>query len=111
MAPRFPQADDAATADAPSERLGVRELRRDLAAHVRRAEAGHRVVITVGGRPAAMLGPTGADPAARPDLDALVAAGSVIGPRRTGPPAGQAAQPVPIWSGVRLDRALRDVRG
>src|SRR5258707_1147998 len=37
----------------PAVRLGVRELRSNLAALLRRAEAGQRIVITVGGRPVA----------------------------------------------------------
>ena len=37
--------------------MNIRELRANLAAAVRQAEAGHRVVITVGGRPIAQLGP------------------------------------------------------
>src|SRR4051812_40911920 len=38
-------------------RRSVRELRANLAAAVRQAEAGHRVIVTVGGRPVAQLGP------------------------------------------------------
>jgi antitoxin (DNA-binding transcriptional repressor) of toxin-antitoxin stability system len=73
---------------------------------VRRAEAGERTVVTAHGRPVAQLGPL--DEAA-PDIERLIAAGSLIPPRRTGtwrPPA-----PVAIWSGVRIDRALRELRG
>ena len=36
---------------------GMRELRADLAAAVRRAEWGERIVVTVAGRPVAQLGP------------------------------------------------------
>lgn len=36
---------------------GLRELRQNASELVRRAEAGERVVITVAGRPAAVLGP------------------------------------------------------
>ena len=53
--------------------LGVRDLRADLAAHVRRAEAGERVIVTVDGRPAAQLAPI--SPGGTPDLDDLAAAG------------------------------------
>jgi hypothetical protein len=67
-------------------------------------------VVTVGDRPVATLGPVDAAGGDAATLDALVAAGLVIPPRRTGP-VGRPADPVPIWSGVRLDRALRDVRG
>ena len=37
--------------------IGVRELRADLARLVRRAGAGEEIVVTVGGRPVARLGP------------------------------------------------------
>src|SRR5512138_707827 len=39
------------------ERVGVRELRNNVAAVVRRAAAGERVVVTVDGVPVAQLGP------------------------------------------------------
>ena len=83
----------------------VRALRADLAAAVRRAGGGERIVVTVGGRPAAQLGPLDDQ---SPDLDRLVAAGGVVPPRRTSawrPPA-----PVAVWSGVRIDRALAELR-
>ncbi len=85
---------------------GIRDLRGSLAEAVRRAGAGQRTVITAHGRPVAQLAPL--DDAA-PDIDRLVSAGSLVPPRRIGvwrPPA-----PVSIWSGVRIDRALRELRG
>jgi prevent-host-death family protein len=88
--------------------IGARELRRDLAAHVRRAAAGERLVVTVGGRPTAMLGPVEGG-AADVTLDSLVAAGAVVPPRRRG--AARLADPISVWSGVRLDKAFREVRG
>ncbi len=84
----------------------VRALRADLAAAVRRASEGERIVVTVSGRPAAQLAPL--DDQA-PDLDRLVASGAVIPPRRRSawrPPA-----PVAVWSGVRIDRVLAELRG
>lgn len=87
-------------------RLGIRELRADLPAVVRRARAGERTVITASGRPVAQLGPLDAD---APDLERLVDAGAVIPPRRTStwrPPA-----PVSVWAGVRIDQVLRELRG
>ena len=66
-----------------AEQIGVRELRSDLAAQVRRAAAGHRIVVTVGGRAAASLGPLGPPDGGDPTLDALVAAGLVVPPRRS----------------------------
>ena len=88
--------------------IGIRELRSELAAHVRRAGAGAHLPITVGGRAAAVLGPL-----ERADvgvtLETLAAAGLVV-PRRRLDDAPPAA-PVAVWSGVRLDLALREVRG
>ncbi len=81
-------------------------MRAGLAGRVRRAAAGERTVITAHGRPVAQLGPL--DEAA-PDIDRLVSSGALIAPRRAGqwrPPA-----PVEVWSGVRIDRALRELRG
>lgn len=39
--------------------LGLRELRQQASDLVRRAESGERLLITVSGRPAAVLGPAG----------------------------------------------------
>jgi prevent-host-death family protein len=86
--------------------LPIRTLRADLAATVRRAGAGERVVVTVGGVPTAVLAPV--DDQA-PDLARLVAAGAVLPPRRTTP--WRPPAPVTVWAGVRLDRALADLRG
>jgi prevent-host-death family protein len=86
--------------------IGVRELRGELAAAVRRAAAGEPTLVTQHGRPVAQLGPLDA---AAPNLEQLLASGAVVAPRRTSawrPPA-----PVPVWSGVRLDRVLRELRG
>jgi prevent-host-death family protein len=85
---------------------GIRELRASLADAVRRAEAGERTLITAHGRPVAQLAPL--DEAA-PDIERLISSGSLIAPRRMG--AWRAPAPVPIWSGVRIDRALRELRG
>lgn len=87
--------------------MGIRQLRADVAAAVRRAGAGEHIVVTVGGQPVASLGPLGAaDGQVR--LADLIARGQVIAPRRTGawtpPPA------VPVWSGSRIDRLLREIR-
>ncbi len=88
--------------------LGVRELRADLATHLRRAGAGHRVVVSVGGRAVAQLGPV--EPhQGQTVLADLVAAGLVAAPRRTD--ALRLTDPVPVWSGIRLDRALKELRG
>jgi antitoxin (DNA-binding transcriptional repressor) of toxin-antitoxin stability system len=81
-------------------------LRGALAEAVRRATAGERTIITAGGRPVAQLAPL--DESA-PDIDRLIASGSLVPPRRTG--AWRPPEPVPTWSGVRIDRALRELRG
>ena len=86
--------------------LPIRALRADLAAAVRRAGAGERVVVTVGGVPTAILAPI--DDQA-PDLARLVAAGAVVPPRRATP--WRPPAPVAVWAGVRLDRALAELRG
>jgi prevent-host-death family protein len=88
--------------------IGVRDLRADLATTLRRAAAGHRIVVRVAGRPTAIIGPLGAG-ATEVAAESLVAGGLVVPPRRRDGPRPVA--PVPVWSGVRLDRALRDVRG
>ena len=84
------------------------QLRADLAAHVRRAGGGQRVVVSVGGRALAQLGPVEAEQGQTVFAD-LVASGAVLAPRRTDAP--RAIPAVAVWSGVRLDRALKDVRG
>jgi len=84
----------------------VRELRSDLAGAVRRAAAGQRTIVTQHGRPVAQLAPL--DEAA-PGIEHLVAAGALIPPRRV--TTWRAPVPVPVWSGVRIDRALKELRG
>lgn len=90
--------------------IGIRELRAELARHVRRAAAGERTVIAIGGRPAAALVPL---TEMTSGLEPLLAAGAVVAPRRTGHagPAGHTRAPIPVWSGARLDRLLRELRG
>ena len=87
--------------------LGIRQLRADVASTVRRAGGGEHIVVTIAGRPVAQLGPLGAvDGQVR--LADLVARGLVVAPRRTGP--FRPGAPVPVWSGSRLDRLLREIR-
>ena len=90
-------------------RLGVRELRSNLAALVRRAEGGQRIVITVGGRPVAQLGPVEPVPSAAVSLADLAAAGLVVAPRRDDRPPADLVVPLPV--GTRLDRLIAEVRG
>jgi antitoxin (DNA-binding transcriptional repressor) of toxin-antitoxin stability system len=88
--------------------VGIRELRADLAAQVRRAGAGQRIVVSVDGRTIAQLGPVEPEQGQSVLAD-LLASGAVVAPRRTDP--FRLAAPVPVWSGVRLDRALKELRG
>ena len=88
--------------------MNVRTLRSQLAQALRRAEAGERIVVTVGGRPVAQLGPVEAD-AGGPTLEDLVARGLVVPARRDDRPAP--ALQVPLWAGARIDRILREARG
>ena len=94
--------------------LGVRELRADLAARVRRAAAGETTVITVNGRPAAHLGPpvssgssASGDPATA--IAHLVASGALLSARRSDHRVSD--RTVDVWGTVRLDRLLREIRG
>lgn len=87
-------------------RLGVRELRADLATAVRAAAAGERIVVTVDGRPVAELGPLGGA-TGQVTLEDLAARGLVVLPARSDRDAPDA---VAAWPGLRLDRILRDVR-
>ncbi len=83
-------------------------MRANAAAVVRRAAGGERIVVTVGGRATAQLGPL--DPAAGPVAsDDLVARGLLLAPRRADPPSP--SDPVPTFTAPRLDRLLRELRG
>lgn len=88
------------------EQIGARELRANLAAALRQAGAGQRVVVTVDGRPVAQLGPL--DAAGAPGLAELAAAGLVEPPRRDRPTAPEG---IDAAIDVRLDRILDEVRG
>lgn len=87
-------------------RIGIRDLRNDVAAVVRRAAAGERVVVTVDGTPVAQLGPL--EPIGAPTLDDLIASGHVRSPRRP-PPEAPHAEDAPI--DARSDWILDDIRG
>ena len=81
-------------------------LRASLAEAVRRAANGQRTIVSSNGRPVAQLGPLDEQ---APALEQLIAAGALIAPRRTG--EWRTPDAVPVWSGVRIDRALRELRG
>ena len=87
--------------------MNIRELRANLAAAVRQAEAGHRVVVTVGGRPVAQLGPLDHGPG-EPTLDDLAARGLLQRARRSDRPPPELLVTTPV--GTRLDRLLDEVR-
>lgn len=86
----------------------MRELRNNVAAVLRRAGAGERIVVTVDGRPVAQLGPL--EPGGAPTLDDLVATGLVEPPRRPGTPA-EDPDPVDLAVDIRLDDVLDELRG
>src|SRR4051812_41319166 len=87
-------------------RVGIRELRNDVAAVVRRAAAGERIVVTVDGRPVAQLGPL--EPTGAPTLDDLIASGHVVAARRAAPDDPPAVD-APV--DARSDWILDDIRG
>lgn len=87
-------------------RVGIRELRNDVAAVVRRAAAGERVVVTVDGRPVAQLGPLEAP--GRPTVDDLVAAGLLRPPSRPRPDEAPEAEDTPV--DARTGSAIEDLR-
>jgi prevent-host-death family protein len=88
-------------------RIGVRELRNDVAAVVRRAGAGERIIVTVDGRPVAQLGPL--EPVGAPTLDDLIASGHVRAARRAPSEEVPTAEDAPV--DARSDWILDDIRG
>lgn len=92
----------------PGSRIGIRDLRADAAATVRRAGTGERLIVTVNGHPVAQLGPVGGTHEVT--LDDLIAAGWVVAPRRARGTL-RVGEPVAAWAGTRLDRLLREIRG
>ena len=89
------------------ERVGIRELRNNVAAVVRRAGAGERIVVTVDGVPVAQIGPL--DAAAAVTVDDLVAAGLARPPGRRDRPAAPEAEDAPV--DVRPGSVLDELRG
>lgn len=90
------------------EHLGTRELRAELSAAIRRASAGERIVVTLGGRPVAQLGPL--EPTdAQLTLEDLASRGQLLLARRDDRPSPQFS--MPLWAGTRLDQLIREVRG
>lgn len=87
--------------------IGVRDLRNQVAAVLRRAAAGERLVVTSDGRPVAQLGPLEPDRAGISLWD-LAGAGLVEPPRRHDHPEPPLPHPVPV--DVRVDRLIDLVR-
>ncbi|MGI9622127.1 MAG: type II toxin-antitoxin system prevent-host-death family antitoxin [Acidimicrobiales bacterium] len=87
--------------------VGVRELRSQVAAVLRRAQRGDRVVVTVDGVPVAQLTPI--EPIGAVTLDDLVAGGLVKPPAQPQKPARP--ERVPLAVDVRVAAVLAEVRG
>ena len=87
--------------------IGMREFRSALATYMRRAQMGERVVVTVDGAPVAQLSAVGSD-FAGVTMNDLVARGAVTAPRRRGD--WVPGEPLILYSGARIDRALSQVR-
>ena len=87
--------------------MGMRQLRAELAAVLRRAGSGERVTVTVDGRPVAQVVPVSADDHG-PSMNDLVARGLVTPPRRRG--EFSPLDPIVLYTGSRIDHALREVR-
>lgn len=91
------------------ERVGIRELRNNVAAVVRRAAGGERLVVTVDGVPTAQLGPLGVASGGGLTIDDLVAAGMARPPGRRDRPRPPDGENVAV--DVRPDRVLDELRG
>ena len=89
------------------ERVGIRELRNNVAAVVRRAAGGERIVVTVDGVPAAQVGPL--EGAAALTVDDLVAAGLAQPPGRRDRPGPPEAEDAPV--DIRPESVLDELRG
>ena len=78
---------------------GIRELKDNLSAYIRRVEAGERVAVTAHGRVVAELVPPGADAGRVPTgrWEELVAAGVLH-------PPTEAGDPFEDWPGICLPR-------
>lgn len=87
--------------------IGIRDLRSALSTYIKRAHSGERIIITIDGTPAAQLSGLGADTTGITMAD-LVARGAVLPPRRRGD--WVPGEPLVLYSGARIDRALTQVR-
>jgi prevent-host-death family protein len=89
------------------DRVGIRELRNNVAAVVRRAGAGERIVVTVDGVPVAQVGPLDAPTATT--IDDLVAAGLARAPGRRDRPGPPPPEDAPV--DIRPESVLDELRG
>lgn len=89
--------------------VGVRELRNNVAAVIRRASAGERIVVTVDGQPAAQVGPLHPLNSDGLTLHDLVATGLARAPARLDRPALPQVEDVPV--DVRPDTVMDELRG
>lgn len=88
--------------------VGTRDLRANLAHHLRAAEAGHTIFVTVDGKVIAQLGPVGhADESL--SIEALIASGLVEAPSNSKRQEPRAVFDLP--AGLSSERALREIRG
>ena len=90
-------------------KVGVRELRANVAALVRRAASGERIVVTTDGVPVAVLGPLQPDARAGVTVHDLIAAGLLVPPGRAARPAEP--EPVNLPVDTRSNRVLDELRG
>ena len=90
------------------DRIGTRDMRAHAATLIRRAAGGERIVITVGGRTMAQLGPLESTPGDE-TIDDLAARGLIDLAHRSDRPAP--SERIDLRTGTRLDRLLREVRG
>ncbi len=96
------------TGDESLARVGIRDLRNNVAAIVRRAASGERVVITSDGVPVAVLGPI-TPGVAGVTIDDLIAAGLLVPPGRLDHPPEP--DPVSLPVDTRSTRVLDELRG
>ncbi len=88
------------------ELVNVRMLRNQVAAMLRRAQSGERIMIGINGHPVAQLGPL--EPVGAPTMWDLAGAGLITPPRRSDRPPTPDPEPIPV--DVRVDRLLAEVR-
>ena len=91
-------------------KVGVRELRANVAALVRRAGSGERIVVTTDGVPVAVLGPL-VPAGGGVTLDDLVAAGLLVPPGRRAAAGDEGPEPVGLPIDTRSSRVLDELRG